>query len=92
MDKLRQIAGLITAVNITARACKDAYAGAKAYQRHPIRFIYALNELHEETAELRCHVAKLDNLVAELCAACIPRGESNGAPEEMHHAAVVSDP
>lgn len=78
MDKLREVEALITTITTTARGCKDAFAGVKAYHRHPPRLVYALSELHEETTELRYHVAKLDTLVAELCAACILCAESNG--------------
>lgn len=91
MDKLKQIADLITTATTAARACKQSLMGVKAYHRHPARFVYALNGLREETAELRDHATKLDDLLSQLCAACIPRTESNGTPEDVHHAHVASD-
>ncbi len=78
MDKFKEVETLITTITATARSCKDAYRALVAYHRYPLRLVYSLHELQEETTQLRYHVAKLDNLTAELCAACIPSAESNG--------------
>ena len=83
MDKLKEIGDLITAATATTKACKDAYTGAKAYRRHPRRLAYSLSELLTETTTLHAHTAQLHDLVEELCTACIPCKDSNGAPSAL---------
>lgn len=95
MDKLKEIAALISAVNAIAIDCKDAFGGIKSYRRNPRRLAYALQELLAETTTLHAHAATLRNFVQELCAACTPCStEPNGTPEpeEVHHAHMVCDP
>jgi len=83
VDKLKEAGDLITTITATVRSCKDAYRALVAYQRYPLRLVYSLHELQEETTQLRYHVATLDNLTAELCATCISSAEFNGTPAPL---------